>query len=197
MKNLVCYISFFFQLALVSAQPSASLRFQRLGIEDGLPDANITCLEQDEDGFLWIGTTNGLSRHDGAEFRNFFHDTNSNSLPGNHITAIRRYDKQHLLISTTSGLSMLNTFTLEFKNFLVPSSSRMFALDNWFFVVQVDGERNIWAGTKTSLFYLSPQLKILRQFRGFDETDYNSIRMAYALDIQVVPGGLPLAFFAD
>lgn len=182
---------------LVAGQTARPLRFHRLGIEDGLPDANITCLEQDDNGFLWIGTTNGLSRYDGATFKNFSHQLDSNTIAGNHITTIRRYGNSHLLIATTSGLSILNTLTLQFKNYIVPSKSRMFALDNWFFTAIADKDQNIWAGTKTALYYLSPQLKVLQQFKEFDEDDYNLIRMAYALDVHTIPGDLPLAFLQN
>ena len=36
---------------------------------DGLPQGTVTCLAQTKDGYLWMGTPNGLVRFDGAEFR--------------------------------------------------------------------------------------------------------------------------------
>lgn len=39
--------------------------------EDGLPDGQITALEQTADGYLWIGTAKGLARYDGIRFRVF------------------------------------------------------------------------------------------------------------------------------
>ena len=38
---------------------------------DGLGNLNIECLIQDHAGFLWIGTQNGLFRHDGRQFVEF------------------------------------------------------------------------------------------------------------------------------
>jgi ligand-binding sensor domain-containing protein len=35
---------------------------------DGLPRNITTCLEQDQYGYLWIGTTNGIARYDGKNF---------------------------------------------------------------------------------------------------------------------------------
>src|SRR5512147_2787231 len=35
---------------------------------DGLPRNITICLEQDQYGYLWIGTTNGIARYDGKEF---------------------------------------------------------------------------------------------------------------------------------
>lgn len=177
---LTCHLSI--------AQLSDSLRFKRFGIEDGLPDAQVTGIVQDADGFLWISTTNGLSRYDGTEFRNFFYDRQKNALPGNNITNMVTYGPSHLVIATTTGLSLLNIHTLQFKNFLVNSRPVMFSRDNSFRHIVVDSFRNIWAGSRTALYCLSPELKILKVFRGYHETDYNKERMNYVGDIKLLPG---------
>lgn len=38
-------------------------------MRDGLADNTIPCIYKDEDGFMWFGTDNGLSRYDGKRFR--------------------------------------------------------------------------------------------------------------------------------
>lgn len=43
----------------------------RFTIKDGLPDSTIYTLQKDSDGFLWLGTPNGLARFDGHRFENF------------------------------------------------------------------------------------------------------------------------------
>ncbi len=173
---------------LLTAQLPDSLRFKRLGMEDGLPDAQITGIVQDKDGFLWIATTNGLSRYDGTEFRNFFYDREKNALPGNNITNILSYDASHLVIATTTGLSLLNIHTLQFRNFLVKSKPVMFSRDNSFRSMVVDTFHNIWAGTRTALYCLSPQLEILKVYRGYSEKDYNQERMNYVGNLELLPG---------
>lgn len=42
-----------------------------LTMQDGLADNTIPCIYKDEDGFMWFGTSNGLSRYDGKIVRNF------------------------------------------------------------------------------------------------------------------------------
>ncbi len=171
-----------------------SLRFSRLGMEDGLPDAVITGIAQDGEGFLWISTTNGLSRYDGTAFRNFFHDSSKNSLPGNNIQNIVKYDADRLVIATTSGLALLNTRTLQFSNLLVNCKPFMFSRDNSFRALAIDAEKRIWAGTRTTLYCLNAELKILKAFRGYHEKDYNRLRMNYVADIGVLPGNEILAY---
>lgn len=40
-------------------------------MRDGLPSNNVECIYQDSRGFMWFGTTNGVSRYDGRSFRNY------------------------------------------------------------------------------------------------------------------------------
>ena len=40
-------------------------------VEDGLPEGRITAVQQSPDGYLWIGTPQGLGRFDGAQFKMF------------------------------------------------------------------------------------------------------------------------------
>lgn len=40
---------------------------QLLTMRDGLADNTIPCIYKDEDGFMWFGTDNGLSRYDGEK----------------------------------------------------------------------------------------------------------------------------------
>jgi ligand-binding sensor domain-containing protein len=40
-------------------------------VEDGLAAREVTSAIEDKDGFIWFGTTNGLSRYDGNSFKTF------------------------------------------------------------------------------------------------------------------------------
>ena len=42
--------------------------------KDGLSQACVFNMRQDVNGFLWMGTQGALSRFDGREFKNFYHD---------------------------------------------------------------------------------------------------------------------------
>jgi signal transduction histidine kinase/ligand-binding sensor domain-containing protein len=55
-----------------SLSVQAEERYHRLGVDDGLPNATIYSVQQDESGFLWLGSTNsGLLRFDGYRFVEF------------------------------------------------------------------------------------------------------------------------------
>ncbi|MEO9003614.1 MAG: two-component regulator propeller domain-containing protein [Ginsengibacter sp.] len=42
-----------------------------LGTQNGLPNSEITCLTQDSNGFLWVGTSAGFASFDGKRFKNY------------------------------------------------------------------------------------------------------------------------------
>lgn len=43
---------------------------QNLGVEHGLVQSQVLCMHQDRDGYLWLGTLDGVSRWDGIQFHN-------------------------------------------------------------------------------------------------------------------------------
>jgi len=45
--------------------------FKSYNVESGLPFAQVSCMHQDNQGYLWSGGYGGLSRFDGKAFLNF------------------------------------------------------------------------------------------------------------------------------
>ena len=43
--------------------------FNTLDVKSGLPEANIQSTLEDKNGYLWMGTQNGLVRYDGYQFK--------------------------------------------------------------------------------------------------------------------------------
>jgi len=46
----------------------SEIRFERLDVRDGLSDNNVFAIFQDNRGFMWFGTENGLNKYDGYHF---------------------------------------------------------------------------------------------------------------------------------
>src|SRR6185436_586380 len=53
--------------------PQPQYRVTRWTAENGLPQNTIKALLQTSDGYLWLGTLNGLVRFDGVRFKTFDH----------------------------------------------------------------------------------------------------------------------------
>ena len=65
---------------MLGASPSAALdpsrrltqyRVETWGVEEGLPSLSVAVVAQTPDGYLWVGTTEGLARFDGVRFETY------------------------------------------------------------------------------------------------------------------------------
>ena len=69
--------------------PPAAPWFETLHVGDGLPSNEVYTVRQGRDGFIWIGTRDGLARYDGVDFRVWQHDPDdADSLPSNDVSAL-------------------------------------------------------------------------------------------------------------
>src|SRR3954447_14695208 len=71
--------------------------------ERGLPQDTIRAITQSKDGYLWLGTDEGLARFDGYEFVVF--SKSNGDLPDNSITALAAANDGSLWIGTQNGLT--------------------------------------------------------------------------------------------
>ncbi len=90
----------------------------------GLTNALISCIFQDQKGYLWVGTTAGLNRYDGYDFLNYRcdkKDTNTISYPT--ISTIVQYDANQIMIGTRYGLNIYNYKTNTFKRVKIDTTT--------------------------------------------------------------------------
>src|SRR5262249_50317711 len=71
--------------------------------QDGLPQDTIRAITQTSDGYLWLGTDEGLARFDGYDFKTFGKD--QPGLPSNPIMSLAAGSDGSLWIGTTGGLA--------------------------------------------------------------------------------------------
>lgn len=135
--KLLCYVLICICLSAgnTHAQPFGIKKYT---INDGLPDAYILNIYQDSNGFLWIGTSNGLSRFDGKEFVNYdFAD----GLPDEYVNNTLE-DRQHRLwIGTRKGIVQMKG-----ENFISYPYSDGNVIGYVFDIVETP-EGNIWGLT--------------------------------------------------
>ena len=99
-------------LFAAAVAPAQNRQLQRrLTVDDGLPSNTVRNMVQDQKGFLWLGTDNGLCRYDGVEVRTF-------RIPGNGINQFimsLRADGDSLVVSTESGVFSFTPRTEQFR----------------------------------------------------------------------------------
>lgn len=122
MKETVRILLFLFALictlsAKLQARESPFF-FSCLGVEDGLSQITALKIYQHSDGFIWIGTRNGLNQYDGYNFRIFRNEVNNPaSLSDNYITDIKEDKYKNLWVGTTNGLNHIDHFTGKITRF--------------------------------------------------------------------------------
>ncbi len=127
-----------------------SYSVERIGYEDGLSNQVIWSIIQDEKGFIWMGTEDGLNRFDGYSFKTFRHDLrNRNSLSDNFIYTLFEDSDGHIWIGTNSkGLSKFDPKTQEFMNIGNDEQDSSSFPGERVLCIAEDSTNVIWIGTQ-------------------------------------------------
>ena len=149
LARIVLMLSAFLMLASsLGAQENNAVRFQRYGVDDGLSQTTIRDLYQDQQGFIWLGTQDGLNRFDGYEFRVYRNDpAKKNTLGDNHIIAIEHANTEGFWVGTQSGgLALYNVASDDFKRFQAGGKFGDLA-DNGISSLKLDSKKRFWVAT--------------------------------------------------
>jgi signal transduction histidine kinase/ligand-binding sensor domain-containing protein/CheY-like chemotaxis protein len=122
--------------------------FHTLSAADGLPSSEVRKLAQDRDGYLWIGTVDGLARYDGVGFRVYRHNpADADSIAGNDVSALFvDRDNRVWCGGEDAGLSMLDARRGAFVHYRHDAKDphSLAVSDVWAIAQSSDGA--IWAG---------------------------------------------------
>ncbi|NIM12981.1 MAG: response regulator [Candidatus Aminicenantes bacterium] len=110
------------------------------GLEDGLPQTSVQAVLQTRDGYLWLGTFEGLVRFDGINFK-VFDKGNVEQLLNNHISVLYEDRKYNLWIGTNGGLICLKDG--KFSSYTTRDGMSNDIVN----VIYEDQEGNLWIGT--------------------------------------------------
>jgi ligand-binding sensor domain-containing protein/signal transduction histidine kinase/DNA-binding response OmpR family regulator len=108
-----CLFILLLSLSICNAQP---YYFRHYQVEHGLSNNTVYCSLQDKQGFMWMGTKDGLNRFDGYTFKIFRHNQRDpRSISNNMVHTLSLDGKGNIWVGTDSGLDLYNpqseTFT--------------------------------------------------------------------------------------
>ncbi len=101
-RKIVCTLLAF--ICFSTAEAESGLSFSRIYTDDGLSNDSVICIVQDSDGFLWVGTSDGLNRYDGTNFRTFYRS--ELDLPCSYVNSICEDGEGNIWVGTDCGLTI-------------------------------------------------------------------------------------------
>jgi ligand-binding sensor domain-containing protein len=118
LRLLFVLLALFLHLCTTAfAQPAKQYSFLHFTTANGLAANFVNSMAQDEEGFMWFGTINGLQRYDGYKFVTFRSVRgNTSSLPIDNVSVLF-YDKKFNLwiITADNKVGIFNTRTFHYK----------------------------------------------------------------------------------
>jgi signal transduction histidine kinase/ligand-binding sensor domain-containing protein/CheY-like chemotaxis protein/AraC-like DNA-binding protein len=142
-------------LALIPAEYSiADIRYRNISMQEGLRSNAVRSIAQDSNGFVWLGTDNGLCRYDGTRVQHY----HNSYMGADQFVSALSVGQQGLLVGTAKGAFRFDTHTHVFRLFNRNLSAHItsFAFDS-------DG--NVWLSTlKRGVFRCSKDGKILSHY---------------------------------
>ncbi len=163
----------------------ADIRFSHFSLETALVPGAIVRILQDDQGFLWFGTTHGLVRYDGYQFRVFVHDpANPNSLSGVNVAALIKDRAGNLWIGSEQQLDRYSPASGNFAHFL--SDSGKACESGVVRDITQDREGLIWLATDDGLKRLDPTTSQINcyQHRHYDDLSIGSNLVKSMLESQ-------------
>lgn len=158
--------------------PDCSVK--NITISDGLSSSGVNSVFKDKQGFLWIGTNDGLNRYDGYSFKIYRKEHNNpNSLSDNKVRTAIQDSKGRIWIGTKSGLNLFDPQTETFRQFLHKGENDGSITSNEILTLFEDSQHNIWVGTEDGL---NRYIEKSGTFIGFSPTTHKMLGKA-VLDI--------------
>ncbi len=160
----------------ISFFPGAHLRFEHMTIDEGLSQNAGLALLQDRQGYLWIGSQDGLNRYDGYGFTHFKNDPNNpSSISYNSIISLFESYDGFLWIGTWGGgLNRFDPKTSTFTRYPADPSNPDSLSHGIVTSIAADGKDGLWIGTLGGLDYLDFSTDKISHFR-YDPQDSSSL----------------------
>lgn len=163
----------------LKAQEKINFEFSFLTEREGLSNNRILCMMKDSDGFLWIGTIDGLNRYDGSHFVVFkSNHRDSTTLANNAVHALCEDKDGNIWASTDDGICYYDKKTNKFQSFKELNGQKFASC----YLIICDKKGDIWFSCGLGLFHLSKKTKIIKSlFHNPAQTNSISSDDVYSL----------------
>jgi len=150
--KIVKYNCLLFICLLALFTNASAFDIKKIGIENGLSNNNVISFAQDNEGFIWIATKDGLNRFDASSFKIFKKsETNENSICSNVLNCVYadKFDDIVWIATEKNGIDAYNYKTHVFTHFERDYSdqNKNSLIANGITHITGDSEGNLWLAT--------------------------------------------------
>lgn len=165
----------------VYSQPVSTFKFEHITVDKGLAHSDAMAVSQDSNGFIWIGTNNGINRYDGYELKKYeLYNTEQGGVSSNRIRVLYNGRAGRIWAGTErAGLFCYNPLSDAFVNVKEMTTSSKFrevlSRINKTSVrsVTTDSSGRLWVGTQDQgLFVLTVDHK--HEISRVDEVKFSA-----------------------
>jgi len=152
--SLIFYCLVLITTQKVLGQHGAPIIFDHYGVSEGFDASQVLCLQKSKDGYLWIGTEQGLLRYDGHSFKTFrTNPFDTTTISSNYIRKIEEDKRGHLWVLALPDLDVFDPNTGKSKRIKIPPAiDKEKHLD--IRCIKYDESNDIiWFGTNKGLLY--------------------------------------------
>jgi ligand-binding sensor domain-containing protein/signal transduction histidine kinase len=167
-NQLKIALLFFFQILFVcGVAQNPHLQFDHIGASEGLSLNNVEAIIQDNRGFMWFGTPDGLNKYDGYRFTVFKTDpSDTNSISNNYIRSIAKSKNGDLWVATMGGGVCLYDHNKEhFIRYRHNEKNSNSIADDNVNSVWEDENENVWIATVNGLDKLNRKKNKIEHFK--------------------------------
>ena len=157
-------------------QPGASIRFQKISIEEGLSQSVVNAMAQDTMGFLWFGTQDGLNRYDGYNFTIYkFNPEDPASLSDGWVMSLFADEDGSVWAGAyQGGLNRFDPLTGKFTRYQNDPKDESSITGGMVAAIYRDSKSNLWVGTTKGLNRFDPSANTFIHYLN-DEKNPTSI----------------------
>lgn len=123
MNRILVFLLLLILPSLFKGLEASEKRFQHFTTSEGLSYNTVFDIDQDQNGFLWIATGEGLNRYDSYGFKVWYADKSGQSIPSNEVRALLVTQTGTIMAGTTEGLCIYNPDYDNFSHVLYENRS--------------------------------------------------------------------------
>ena len=142
-----------------------TMRFRNFATEQGLSLNDVKNIFQDNQGFMWFGTRDGLNKFDGNKFIVYKNDPlDSASISSNDVKSICEDNKGYLWVATTGGLNRFDKNKATFKRYIANADSKNSLATNVLNFIFLNKDGNLIIGHKGGVIVFNPAQEIFSNY---------------------------------